>query len=121
MSREYGQTLAKWEDKNGHRMPRQTEQDILAKQAQEARLAKERAFKPRLDMAIDKMIRHRFYDLETAMRKDKRIEIIFERAKKINEEIVKKTFAETGEKSTIITAISDLNEREKHILISVLK
>lgn len=101
ISKEYEQTLAKWEDKNGHRMPRQTEQDILVKQAQKAKLAKELAFKPRLDMAIDKMIRHRFHDLETAMRKEPRIAILFQYAK--------------------VSDVASLQEREKRILLELLK
>lgn len=88
---------------------------------QETQWAKGRAFKPRLDMIIDKMIRHRYHNLETAIRKDQRIAIVFERARKVNEEKARKALAETGEEIGVIPVISDLNDREKHILISVLK
>lgn len=67
---------------------------------QEIQWVKERQFKPRLDMIIDKMVRHRFHDLETAMRKEPRIAMLF-RSAKAND-------------------IASLQEREKRILIELL-
>jgi len=45
---------------------------------QHIKYMKDLAFKPKLDMIIDKLLRHRFFNLETAMRKEPRIATLFE-------------------------------------------
>lgn len=101
IQREYENELARFESKNVQRIVVPSEYEIILRQAQELKLAKERAFKPRLDMQIDKMIRHRFHTLEVATRKEPRIALLFEYAK--------------------VTNIAELSDNQKRMLIELLK
>ena len=83
---------------------------------QHIKYMKDLAFKPRLDMVIDKLLRHRFFNLETAMRKEPRISVLFERVKFLEEG--KRKIARNDK--DVIPEVSMLNDREKHILIGLL-
>lgn len=121
MSIAYWKSLELFESNNLRSVSASAERETLAKIAKEESFAKERAFKPKLDMAIEKTIKIRFQNIENAMRKDSRIEILFRRAKNIAEEAASKEFAETGRKTNVVLRVSDLNEREKIILMELIK
>lgn len=121
MSIAYWKSLELFESNNLRSVSASAERETLAKIAKEESFAKERAFKPKLDMAIEKTIKIRFQNIENAMRKDSRIEILFRRAKNIAEEAASKELAETGRKTNVVLRVSDLNEREKIILMELIK
>lgn len=121
MSIAYWKSLELFESNNLRSVSASAERETLAKIAKEESFAKERAFKPKLDMAIEKTIKIRFQNIENAMRKDSRIEILFRRAKNIAEEAASKELAETGRKTNAVLRVSDLNEREKIILMELIK
>jgi len=83
---------------------------------QHIKYMKDLAFKPKLDMIIDKLLRHRFFNLETAMRKEPRIATLFERTRALEED---KRKAARSDKAVILE-VSMLNDREKHTLIGLL-
>lgn len=83
---------------------------------QHIKYMKDLAFKPRLDMIIYKLLRHRFFNLETAMRKEPRIAMLFERVKALEED--KRKLARNDK--DVRLEVSMLNDREKHILIGLL-
>ena len=121
MSIAYWKNLELFESNNLRSVSASAERETLAKIAKEEGFAKERAFKPKLDMVIEKTIKIRFQNIENAMRKDSRIEMLFRRAKNIAEEAASKELAETGRKTNVALRVSDLNEREKIILIELIK
>lgn len=121
MSIAYWKSLELFESNNLRSVSASAERETLAKIAKEESFAKERAFKPKLDMAIEKTIKIRFQNIENAMRKDSRIEILFRRAKNIAEEAASKELAETGRKTNVVLRVGDLNEREKIILMELIK
>ena len=121
MSIAYWKNLELFESNNLHSVSASAERDTLAKIAKEEGFAKERAFKPKLDMVIEKTIKIRFQNIENAMRKDSRIEMLFRRAKNIAEEAASKELAETGRKTNVALRVSYLNEREKIILMELIK
>lgn len=121
MSHGYWQSLEAFESKNLLRVAATKEHLGLEKLAKEEELVKENIFRSKLDMAIDNIIRRRFRNIEAAMRIDTRVSALFRRAKNLAEEVATKESFKTGRKANVILRISDLNEREKIILMELIK
>ena len=121
MATGYWNDLSVFESKNLRSVDALAEQERLSKTAKEEGFAKERAFKPKLDIELDKIIKRKFRNIETAMSKDSRIGILFRRAKSIVEEVAAKELSEKGKKVSAVPRVSDLTEREKIILMELIK
>lgn len=121
MSHGYWQSLEAFESKNLLRVAAIKEHLGLEKLAKEEELVKENTFRSKLDMAIDNIIRRKFRNIEAAMRSDARVSALFRRAKNLAEEVAIKESFKTGRKANVILRISDLNEREKIILMELIK
>ena len=121
MATGYWNDLGLFESKNRSSVDALAEREMLAKTAKEERFAKERAFKPKLDIELDKIIKRKFRNIETAMSKDARIGMLFRRAKSIVEEVAAKELSVNGRKVSAVLRVGDLTEREKIILMELIK
>jgi hypothetical protein len=121
MGHGYWQSLETFESKNLLRVAAIKEHNSLEKLVKEEGLVKENTFRSKLDMAIDNIIRRKFRNIETAMRSDARVSALFRRAKNLAEEVATKESFKTGRKAHIILKVGDLTEREKIILMELIK